>query len=973
MAFKPIFLRTASVAALVLASPAFAQTTAEDATQTTSGAADTVGTTPDAEEGGDIVVTGVRGSIVGALNVRREATQIVDSIVAEDVGKLPDNNVVEALQRVTGIQITDRAGGEAATISIRGLTDPLTTLNGRNVFTAAGTSFALQDISANLVKQIDVYKTRSADQIETGLAGQIDVKTRRPLDFDGFAISGLARGIYSELADEINPNVALLVSNRWETGIGDIGFLINGSYTRTKFRNQNLQAGAMVPFATETPPAGSGLTPLERIFPGDRNQNWTPGLDAGLPIAPGSTLNINGVDTPYYLSRDAIIASDLYGKRERPAVNAALQWAPNDRSVYTAEVFYTGFRQETMNSLHFSFADWWGSIPNPAGSSFELYDGTNIIKSRRAGAVAGFNSGDVATSKTDSFVYALNGAWDVADRGKITADLAYQNSKNETSFFAIRTDRGPLDLDIDFNAGGGLPSYSFGNQEVLTDASAWTVGNLFDSGTKNEGSALTFMLDGEYSWDEGFLRRIKAGFRYDNRDADSYVRDQGAGALTRPNPGFDPGRPAGGDNPERLPIYLSEVGEITQFTNKGSFDGQADIPTSWVLADPRGMNKDAIRTLYRTVAPGLLLSDQLSFGRVFGINEINTAAYVVADGEINLFGRPLQIQGGVRYVAIDTDYDYFDRGNDFARTSVSTGSEKFLPSFTARYGITDNLRIRFNYGETLRRPNFGDLNPNPVLAGDLSRIGFGTGTSGTANLRPTHSKNMDLALEWYFERNSAIYVTGFRREIDGLVVPLTIRETFPDNYLPRNETYTETFNITRPVNASDGVLKGVEIGLTYFPSYLPGPLDGLGFTGSATILDSKQTIPVTNNEGEIIGSTTSSFFGVSKLSYNATLAYDNGPIGARLSYIWRKGFLQSNEGRSFANPIGFWRQPEKSLDLQLTWNVTDDIGLTFDAVNLTKAKQQNYYRFGDVGNPEQFNSSTMLIDRTFALGVRFSM
>lgn len=952
MAFKPAFLRTASVAALVLASPALAQTTAEEGAQT--GGAAQVGTTPDADAAeGEIVVTGVRGSIVGALNVRREATQIVDSVVAEDVGKLPDNNVVEALQRITGVQVTDRAGGEAATISIRGLTDPLTTLNGRNIFTAANTSFSLQDVSANLVKQVDVYKTRSADQIETGLAGQIDVKTRRPLDFAGFTISGLARGIYSELADEINPNVALLVSNRWETGIGDIGFLINGSFTRTKFRNQNLQAGAMVPFATETPPAGSGLTPLERIFPGDRNQNWTPGLDAGLPTAPGSTLNINGVDVPYYLSRDAVIASDLYGERERPALNAALQWAPNDRSVYTAEVFYTGFRQKTFNSLHFSFADWWGDVDNPA-SSFELYEGTNIIKSRRAGSVAGFNSGDYATSKTDSFVYALNGQWDVADRGKISADVAYQNSKNKTSFFAIRTDRGPLDLDIDFNAGGGLPAYSFGNQEVLTDASAWTVGNLFDSGTKNTGSALTVMLDGEYSWDEGFLRRIKGGFRYDNRDADSYVRDQGAGGLG---------------------VSLASLGEDLSFTNKGFFDGRADIPTSWVLADPRRMDKDAIRTRYNAADPNanLLLSDDLSFGRVFGINEINTAAYLVADGEIELFGRPLQLQGGIRYVMIDTDYDYFDRGANFARTSVSTGSEKWLPSFTARYGITDNLRIRFNYGETLRRPAFGDLNPNRVLTGDLSRIGFGTGTSGTATLGATHSKNMDLALEWYFERNSAIYVTGFRREIEGLVVPLTIREFIPDNYLPRNETYTENFNITRPVNASNGVLKGVELGLTYFPSYLPGPLDGLGFTGSATILDSEQTIPVTNTEGEIVGETTSSFFGVSKFSYNATLAYDNGPIGARLSYIWRKGFLQSNEGRSFANPIGFWRQPEKSLDLQLTWNVTDKVGVTFDAVNLTKAKQQNYYKFDDAGGPEQFNSSTLLLDRTFALGVRFSM
>uniref|UniRef100_UPI00036E2800 TonB-dependent receptor n=1 Tax=Sphingobium xenophagum TaxID=121428 RepID=UPI00036E2800 len=903
-----------------------------------------------ADDTADIVVTGVRASIVGALNVRKNSTQIVDSIVSEDVGKLPDNNVVEALQRVTGIQVTDRAGGETAGITIRGLTDPLTTLNGRNIFTAAGTSFALQDISANLVSRIDVYKTRSADQLETGLAGQIDVQTRRPLDFDGFTISGLARGVYSELADKYNPNVALLVSDRWETGIGDIGLLVNASYTRAQYRNQNLQAGAMVPFATETPPAGSGLTPLQRIFPGGSNENWTPGLDAGLPTAPGSTLNINGVATPYYLSRDAVIASDLYGKRERPSINAALQWAPNDSSVYTAEVFYTGFRGETFNSLHFSFADWWGNLPADVANSFELYEGTNIIKSRRVGAVAGFNSGDMATNRTDSYVYALNAKWDVGANGKIVADLAYQDSKNETSFFAIRTDRGPLDLDIDFNAGGGLPAYSFGNQDVLTDASKWTVGNLFDSGTKNTGSALTMMLDGEYKWDDGFLRRIKAGWRYDSRKADSYVRDQGAGGLG---------------------VTLDAFGEGSPFTNSGFFDGRADIPTSWVLADPRSMNKDAVRQLYRAVAPGLLLSDQMTFGHVFGINETNLAAYILADGEIEIFGRPLQLQGGVRFVAIDTEYDYFDRGNGFARTTVSTGSEKFLPSFTARYNITDNLRIRFNYGETLRRPAFGDLNPNLALTGDLSRVGFGTGSSGNPNLRATQSKNMDLAIEWYFGRNSAIYATAFQRKIDGLVVPLTVREFIPNNYLPRNETYTEFFNITRPANASNGTLKGLELGLTYFPSYLPSVLDGLGFTGSATILDSEQTIPVVDNAGQITGTAKSAFFGVSKLSYNATLAYDKGPVGARLSYIWRKGFLNNNEARAFANPIGMWRAPEKSLDFQLTLNLNEDIGITFDAVNITKAKQQNYYKFGDVGNPTEFNSSTLLIDRTFALGVRF--
>lgn len=110
---------------------------------------------------------------------------------------------------------------------------------------------------------------------------------------------------------------------------------------------------------------------------------------------------------------------------------------------------------------------------------------------------------------------------------------------------------------------------------------------------------------------------------------------------------------------------------------------------------------------------------------------------------------------------------------------------------------------------------------------------------------------------------------------------------------------------------------------------------------------------------------------MSDLSYNVTLAYDNGPIGARLSYIWRKEFLAQNEARLFANPIGIWRNPEKSLDLQLTWNVNDKIGLTFDAVNLTKSKQQTYYKFEDVGGPDQYNLGTTLLARTFAIGARF--
>ncbi|HKT75751.1 MAG TPA: TonB-dependent receptor [Sphingobium sp.] len=942
MALKPIAYSSASLFALMLAGVAHAQTS------TPAAAA------PEQPEE-EIVVTGVRASIVGALNVRKESTQIVDSIVAEDVGKLPDNNVVEALQRVTGIQVTNRTGGEAAAISIRGLPDALTTLNGRNIFTAAGQSFQLQDVSANLVKRVDVFKTRAADQIETGLAGQVNVETRRPFDFDGFAISGLARGIYNEQADSYNPNVALLVSDRWETGIGDIGILVNGSYSRTKFRDQTVTAGAFVPFATMTPPAGTGLTPFQRIFPVGRDPisgefgrapalgAWDPGLNAGLSTAAGATMDVNGVQTPYYLSRDAAFSSDLYGKRERPSFNVALQWAPNSSSVYTAEVFYAGFRGQTFNSLQFSFVDYWGNPQAPT-----LYDGTNIVKSRVANSVYGFNSGDFTKTKTDSFVYALNGKWDLGDRGKIIGDIAYQTSKVDTSFIAMRTDRVANSINVDFNAGGGIPSYHFDDDSLLADPSVWNVAQLYDNANRDKGSAITGTLDGYYTWDEGFLRQVKAGIRIDQREASTAVRTQDAGGP-------------------RTPTTLAGLGEGADFTNSDFYQGRADVPSSWTLANGYWLNSNAdlVRGLY-----GLPTSDQLSLQKVFDISENTITAYVQADGELSIFGRPLKLQAGVRYVTVDTDYNFFDRYNGGAQTRVSSGSDRFLPSFTARYEIFDNLRLRFNYGETLRRPNFSDINPNYNLVGDLTNVGYGSGTAGTATLRPTHSKNFDVALEWYFERNSAITLTGFRREIDGLVVPLTVQEFIPNNGIVAGAT--NNFAITRPVNASNGVLKGLELGLTYFPSYLPGPLKGLGFVGSVTVLDSKQNIPETNSAGVVTGESTSSFFGVSDLSYNATLAYDNGPIGARLSYIWRKEFLANNEARLFANPIGVWRNPEKSLDFQLTWNINDRLGLTFDAVNLTRSKQQTYYRFEDVGGPEQFNLGTTLLARTFALGVRYT-
>ncbi len=304
-------------------------------------------TTTQTTELEEVVVSGVRESLVQGLENKRNSTQVVESIVAEDIGKLPDNNVVEALQRISGIQITDRGGGEAEGIVIRGLNDVTTTWNGRNVFTASpppasARGLALQDIPANLIGKIDVYKTRAADQLETGLAGQIDVTTRKPFDFDDLEISLNARATTQEQREDIDPNISLLVANTWDVGEGKFGVLANASYSRVRYRDQSVTAGALVPFATaDNPPHGRGLrngncgnrynpnwTPLERIFNGDcrvsgRSPIWQAGTDAGLPTAPGSTITFNGVEYPYLLGRDALFASDFEGDRERPAATVA--------------------------------------------------------------------------------------------------------------------------------------------------------------------------------------------------------------------------------------------------------------------------------------------------------------------------------------------------------------------------------------------------------------------------------------------------------------------------------------------------------------------------------------------------------------------------------------------------------------------------------------------------------------------------
>jgi iron complex outermembrane recepter protein len=878
-----------------------------------------------------VQVRGVRESLMNAIALKQSTIQVVDAIVAEDIGKFPDNNLVEALQRVTGVQTTNRGSGEVSTVSIRGLSDVTTTVNGRNIFTASGRAVALADIPASLLASAEVYKTRAASQIESGIAGVIDIHTHRPFDFEGSTISVAARGIYQDQADKTDPNISALFSNIWHVGDGRFGALANISYAETNYRDQSVTAGAVVPFFGDEAPAG--YVPYQRI---DTSINgvevWQPGLVAGLPYAAGSTVSVDGQDYDYLLSRDAIFASDFTGKRERPAANISLQWAPNDSSEYTFEAFYNGYRNQSFNSLLFSFVDWWGDLGTDPASSLQLYPGTNVVKSRVVGSPYNFTSGDLTTSRTDSYLYALGGKWDVGDRLKLRSEVNYQNSKYKTDFFAMRADRVTNAVWVDFNSGGGIPAFGFTDNPATAgvdesnaaDASQWALAQLYDNANYAKGDAATFTFDGDYAADLGPLSRLSFGVRYDDRSASEGQRTASADPC----------------NASVAGCSLSTDG--LAWTNSGFFDGQSNVPTSWVV--PNGYyireNADYYRALY-----GLPTSDELVMTENFHVREATSALYLQGDFDTDI---GLDGQIGARYVNVDTDMHF---GEGAAKAHAS----KLLPSMTVRYHFTPELMVRLAYGQTLARPSFSQLNPNIIYVEDVTNIGYGTATGGNPDLKPVQSKNYDMSVEWYFSPGNALYGTLFRRDIDGMVSDFRRRVTY-DNY---------DYILTQPDNASNGVLKGFELGLIYFPDSLPGLLRGLGVQASYTSLRSGQDIPVTNSAGEVVGSEHTPMFGISDSSYSVVLAYERAKFSSRLSYVWRDDFLHHYEAAQFANPLGVYYKAESSLDFQLSYDASKNCTLTFDATNLTNEKNQSYYQYADI-----YNFGTTLYSRTFSLGLR---
>jgi TonB-dependent receptor len=846
-----------------------------------------------------VVVTGVRASVKSALEIKKNADQFVDSIVAEDIGKLPDNNVIEALQHVTGIQVS-RNAAEADQLLIRGLPDIATLLNGREIFTSTGRFVTLQDIPAELLARVDVEKTPRADDIEGGIAGLIDVRLHRPFDFDGLQIAGGFQETHSSLSTKNDPSGSLLVSDRWQTTSGEWGLLVDLSYRHDRYKEEILDN------YIDTQAVGS-------IF---------------VPLTEG--------------------AQSINGDRLRESANVALQWNPNSNVETYAEFFYTRYRNPN-NVDFFVGLPWIGATP----ATVTAYPGTDLAKTADGGGYD-LTSDQSFVPKTDTYQAATGATW-TSDNVTLSTELDYTDSRFQQVGYILDTEYYPTNYVADFNYNNTGTPYMLASGVSLTDPSNFHIRQLYDQWTHQYGNEIDWRGDMVYDMGGGsFIKTIVAGVRYVDRFAQNRADNPG-GLDCRADPASDISTP-------QYPAIVAAVGSAACFTplsalpgtayhvTSGSiFNGQFGV-TNWLDADPKWLvqNINYLRTLFGQPA-GPPPEDPT---QAFDDRQTSYAGYVKADFGFDVASLPVDGNIGVRLIdtqstmkgnvmvvtgnppppAIATSYSF-----TYNATNSSSSELDWLPSLNARMELDDGLFLRLAASRTVTYPQFAQLDPGLSLSASTGTL-LGSGTAGNPNLGPEKSNNADLSLEYYFGGQNAVTGAVFYRDVDGYIegnlYPLTIGGV--------------TYQISSYQNAPAGHIDGAEVGYTEFFDFLPDPFKGLGLQTNGTVVEG-------------------AFQNISKWSYNVIGIYEYGPASLRVAYNWRSGFNAGPAPGGGMQPATVFARAQPWLDLYASYQVSDQVTLTFDATNLLNSYYQSYF-----GSP-QFPQDTRRFDQTIVFGIRYKM
>lgn len=932
-------------------------------------------------EGEEVVVTGIRASLEQSMTFKRDAQGVVDSISAEDIGKFPDTNLAESLQRITGVSI-DRRDGEGSFVTVRGFGPEfnLVTLNGRQMPASsfgdccsapASRSFDFANLASEGIAAVEVYKTSRAAIPSGGIGSSINIRTPRPLDRPGVRGSIAAKGVldssYNQ-GDEITPEVSGIFS----TTLADdkIGILIAGSYQRRKASNNSFNAEWRDGYTGAENNWGSLPQPGDPRYANIENR---PGATDVYEVPQNGSYNLNDID------------------RERINGQLVLQFRPIES--LTATLDYT-YSRNTVEARSSSVGIWF----NHNDTSSAWTDGPvagPIFYSEAFGAGERKDlsySGALTANRSENHSLGANLTWEAP--GGVTASLDFHHSTattRPTNKYGSSTSIGTAVFGVarqGINFDDYLPviSYEMHPGFNALDASAITpTGNSFRNAyfrdEINQGQ-----LKAHYDHDGGFLDSLDFGVSYvENkvRSAYGFIQNDtwgGAGpASDLPDDLFElvslPDKFRG----------MSGAGNIIPQFYTFNFERMADLIEQryGVCSNPATGN----------AAPGTCLAEHTTDRR---LTEKILATYLQANTEFDLFGRPAHIIGGVRYESTTIDsaalvpipsgtrwvsagefaVDYSGE-SDFTR--FKGHYDHWLPAIDFDIEPLDGVKLRASYSHSITRADYASLQGGQTID-SIFRIGGGTGNRGNPGLLPYKSKNIDLSAEWYYGNSSYISVGYFYKNVENFIASTRIDSTAFDlrnpadgpryraaiaalganapvnqirNYIFNNypgsvritgvdasgnitgdifglpEDNPLNFQITTPINSDQTAeLHGWEFAIQHnFWQTGFGVILNYTIVKGDAVFDNTQ--PATVPQFALPGLSDSA---------NAVLFYDKKGIQARVAYNWRDKFL------SGTGPNPFYVEAYGQVDASASWEFMPGLTVFGEVINLTGESRRGHRR-----------------------------
>ncbi|RIV81086.1 TonB-dependent receptor [Aurantiacibacter xanthus] len=920
-----------------------------------------------------IVVTGLRGSLQRNLDEKRDASGVVDVISSEDIGKFPDSNVAASLQRLPGVSI-QRSGarGEATGITVRGFGgDFNTTLyDGRRISTATGgRQIDFSTVGVDFIGALAVMKTPDVSLSSSSIGATVDIQFPNPFDRPGFRAAVTASGSIQDRSGEIAPTAGLLVSNTF----GDtFGVLADFIYTQRKTDTNRVYVSGW---------PGNTFAPCQ--LAGSTATSCNPRVedsDPDTPPIPASDLrSIPGWFPQQYGAEQQRVED------ERIDARLALQWKPSEGSMVTLDNNYS--RQE-VTSNNYAFGMWFnqGSLRDVT-----LDENGTVVDFVQAGTPTDFTSAlnrqiletnqtglNIELEASDNLSFELDGAYalsklnpggvigslnaDIGYGGALGAPVRFQVTGDSSGAFPSITNFGPAGVAGSWADTSLIGSHVTVNQTQRNRDELWQV----RAGGKWEQDNLTVQFGGQYYED-------KFNFANYNTFANNFWQAYaGYGGPSGQGSGINP-----------LPGSLYE-GSISLNDFIPGFEG--NLPPSIFLFSPEayqaylsGLGNPQTTTIpgYNTECCGTAFTGQfteaLDSGSIRDIQEQTWALYFRTSFDTEIGGMPFHVSAGMR----NEHTKIAANGNGRVPLSITTSTADptlltivlsdpqpltgtatynyLLPSLDTRLEITPELQARFSASRTITRPSLGLLYPQ-LNVGTGQRVGALSASGGNPALKPYLADNFDLAVEWYYQRNSYFAVNAFLKNVSNFIVGGVTRQGI-NGVIDPTTGQPAVFSVTQQINGPEATVKGVEVAL----QHVFGD-SGFGFQANATFVDTNR--PYDDSDISQTG------FAVTGLANSANFVgfYDKNGFQIRAALNWRDeylaGFGQNQNTGAFGSEPTFVDESFQ-IDLTSSYDINDAFSVFAEVLNVNGNQQSTHGRY-----------SNQLLDvfdygRRYSLGVRF--